>query len=613
MGKTKIIQYTHRPNSTELGLGNTHETYMLINSDTNLSNIFPVGTDVIVEDTSNQKKYFLKAANSREFRVNQMGEIYRDYNVLPGDEIIITNISKGNASATYITVNKFNRVVFTVGGNGAEIINKERLEAYYVGNMKYEINVYDRGQLNKLNIAFKEAKKKRVDSPNTTDYYTISINDSTLANGTHYLTIDEKSNIATLAKSSYNEIEFEDSLVNEVKAIKQANPESTDLPNTIISYLTAIRTKPFLLLAGISGTGKSRIVRKLAQATDDIDTFAKDDDRWKLHSPQNFQLIQVKPNWHNSMDLVGFKSNIGGEHYEMTPFIEFVAKAWQHQDTPFFLCLDEMNLAPVEEYFAEFLSAIESRSNEGGSYETDPIIKPFRDFGEKVAKEMIDKLLGEKLGSLKAEDIVKLSLTAQRFLTMGLTLPKNLIVMGTVNMDETTFSFSRKVLDRAISIEMNEVNYDDFLKEKTEDDVPVLTTSNTLLVERPIKSKEVKDNIDSERVMEYLKAVNNILEGTPFKLGYRAANEALLYVAAAKTFGNDDLEAAIDEFTLMKILSRIEGDDSKLKTQDGKDLLAEFKNLLSSNYGFSEESKTLKKLNQMINILDRDKFVSFWG
>lgn len=391
------------------------------------------------------------------------------------------------------------------------------------------------------------------------------------------------------------------------------NDSSSGSQNPAInSYLTAIRTKPFLLLAGISGTGKSRIVRKLAQATDNIDTFANDDDRWKLHSPQNFQLIQVKPNWHNSMDLVGFKSNIGGEHYEMTPFIEFVAKAWQHQDTPFFLCLDEMNLAPVEEYFAEFLSAIESRSNEGGSYETDPIIKPFRDFGEKVAKEMIDKLLGEELESLKAEDIVKLSLTAQRFLTMGLTLPKNLIVMGTVNMDETTFSFSRKVLDRAMSIEMNEVMYDDFLSGKTENDIEVLVERNSDLVNRPISGLKVKDE-DSQSVINFLSSINALLDNTPYKLGYRAANEALLYVSAAKTFGCDDWKKAMDDFTLMKILSRIEGDDSKLKTQDGKDLLSEFKYLLSSTYGFSVDSKTLKKLNQMINILDRDKFVSFWG
>ncbi len=85
-----------------------------------------------------------------------------------------------------------------------------------------------------------------------------------------------------------------------------------DLHGTVVNsiyrpLITAIRTKPFLLLAGISGTGKSRIVRKLAQATDDIDTFINDEERWKLHKPANFEVIQVKPNWHNSMDVVGFQ------------------------------------------------------------------------------------------------------------------------------------------------------------------------------------------------------------------------------------------------------------------------------------------------------------------
>lgn len=387
-----------------------------------------------------------------------------------------------------------------------------------------------------------------------------------------------------------------------------------DSDSDLIPYLTAIRTKPFLLLAGISGTGKSRIVRKLAQATNDID-FAADydgDDRWKMHSPTNFCLIQVKPNWHNSMDVVGFKSNIGGAHYEFTPFIEFIAKAWHYPDTPFFLCLDEMNLAPVEEYFAEFLSAIESRSyNQDGEYETDPIIKPFREFGEEVAIEMVQHLLGEKMENI--DDDRQLSHVGWRFLNKGLSLPKNLIVMGTVNMDETTFSFSRKVLDRAMSIEMNEVDYDAFLTGATEEDVPLLTGCNKLMVDRPINAQLVKNDIEADKIIGYLKSVNALLEGTPFKLGYRAANEAFLYVSAAKMFGSDDLGSALDKFTVMKILSRIEGDDSKLKTKSGDDLLPALLDLLTNQ--FSEEGKSIsvQKLTEMNDILTRDHFVSFWG
>lgn len=381
-----------------------------------------------------------------------------------------------------------------------------------------------------------------------------------------------------------------------------------DSDSDLIPYLTAIRTNPFLLLAGISGTGKSRIVRKLAQATNDID-FAADydgEDRWKKHSPTNFCLIQVKPNWHNSMDVVGFKSNIGGAHYEFTPFIEFIAKAWHYPDTPFFLCLDEMNLAPVEEYFAEFLSAIESRSyNKDDEYETDPIINPFDSFGPDVCGQMIRQLVISELDTdCKLE---------KQFRTKGLTLPKNLIVMGTVNMDETTFSFSRKVLDRAMSIEMNEVNYDAFLTGATEEDVPLLTDCNMLLVERPINAQDVKHSIDAEKIIAYLKSVNALLEGTPFKLGYRAANEAFLYVSAAKMFGSDDLGSALDKFTVMKILSRIEGDDSKLKTKSGDDLLPALLDLLIAQFGEDSKSISVQKLTEMNDILTRDHFVSFWG
>lgn len=378
-------------------------------------------------------------------------------------------------------------------------------------------------------------------------------------------------------------------------------------------FLPAIRTKPFILLAGISGTGKSRIVRKLAQATDDIDSFANDTERFSCHTPANFCLIQVKPNWHNSMDVVGFKSNIGGEHYEYTPFIEFIAKAWQHQNTPFFLCLDEMNLAPVEEYFAEFLSAIESRSvGSDGEYETDPIIKPFDGFGEKVRKEMLDHLIG----TVNASDVDANSekgKLVKRFREKGLTLPKNLIVMGTVNMDETTFSFSRKVLDRAMSIEMNEVNYDEFLSGTAENDIPVLVDRNHDLVNRFVSAQEVKDFIEAVEVKDFLVSVNALLEGTPFKLGYRAANEAMLYVAAAKTFGNDNLASALDDFTMMKILSRIEGDESKLRTKDGGELLDKLYELFEKRFSGLGKSKTLTKLEQMQHDLERDHFVSFWG
>ena len=458
--------------------------------------------------------------------------------------------------------------------------------------------------------------------------------------------------------------------------------------NKSILYLTALRTKPFMLLAGISGTGKSRIVRKLAQATvteelQRAEGYVGTDfanDRWTLHSPANFELIQVKPNWHNSMDVIGYLSNIPSPHYVFTPFIEFIVKAWQHPEVPFFLCLDEMNLAPVEEYFAEFLSAIESRSFEDGEYLTDPIIKPFNSFGMAKGERGEDINIGDMMTntlfpSFKASDASSsVARVVEHFRTRGLTLPKNLIVVGTVNMDETTFSFSRKVLDRAMSVEMNEVDYDRFLTDTTDDDLKAIVKAfevngeadlNALLVDRHIEAREVMGELgdDATFVIDYLKRINALLEGTPFKLGYRAANEALIYLQASKEFGQADRMAAMDSFTLMKILSRIEGDETKLKVTDSEadkerianagvnvdeakrygdlNILTALRNIITQTLGelendhaessVTEETETesgeepataerkekelqsVKKIDSMLSQLRRDHFVSFWN
>ena len=426
---------------------------------------------------------------------------------------------------------------------------------------------------------------------------------------------------------------------------------STITDNKQINYLTALRTKPFMLLAGISGTGKSRIVRKLAQATvteelQKAEGYKGTDftnDRWTLHSPANFELIQVKPNWHNSMDVIGYLSNIPSPHYVFTPFIEFIVKAWQHPEVPFFLCLDEMNLAPVEEYFAEFLSAIESRSFEGGEYLTDPIIKPFNSFGEDVAKKMVNTLFPNFTAGDTESAITKV---IKHFRTRGLTLPRNLIVIGTVNMDETTFSFSRKVLDRAMSVEMNEVNYDSFLTDTTDDDLKAIVEAfeenddadlNALLVDRHIEAREIIDDLgdDARFTIDYLKRINALLEGTPFKLGYRAANEALIYLQASQEFGQTDRIAALDNFTLMKILSRIEGDETKLKITDSEadkeritkaevnvdeakqygdlNILTALRHIITNQLGEQDKLHSVKKIDSMLSQLKRDHFVSFWN
>lgn len=322
-------------------------------------------------------------------------------------------------------------------------------------------------------------------------------------------------------------------------------------------YITAIKSKPFLLLAGISGTGKSRIVRELARAC-----WEEDTDEYKTQKPKNFQMVQVKPNWHDSSDLIGYVSRVSGKaEFVAGEFLKFVAKAWEDTETPYFLCLDEMNLAPVEQYFAEYLSVIESRKSHGdGIVTTDPIL-------EKADEEWYFNLTA----SLTSDEDIR-----KQFNEEGICIPQNLIVVGTVNMDETTFSFSRKVLDRAMTIEMNEVDLHGGLTKRHES---IGKLSNAELVGSAVEGVDVYNDYTDvcDIALGYLQKVNDVLECTPFKVAYRTRNEFLLYVVNnlpyCKDENSNDLEQgyviarALDEITSMKVLSRIEGDDTKVSDE----------------------------------------------
>lgn len=369
-------------------------------------------------------------------------------------------------------------------------------------------------------------------------------------------------------------------------------------------YTTAIKSKPFLLLAGISGTGKSRIVRELARACWDEGT-----DEYKAQKPKNFQMVQVKPNWHDSSDLIGYVSRVSGKaEFVAGEFLKFIAKAWENTGTPYFLCLDEMNLAPVEQYFAEYLSVIESRkSHEDGTVTTDPIV-------EKADEEWYFNLTA----SLTSDEDIR-----KQFNEQGICIPQNLIVVGTVNMDETTFSFSRKVLDRAMTIEMNEVDLHGGLTERNE---PIGKLDKAELIGYAVEGVDVyaANKEVCETVLTYLDAVNSVLEGTPFKIAYRTRNEFLLYVVNNLPYkkGENDEELpqgyvvarALDEITSMKVLSRIEGDDTKVSDKLLDSLTETIEEGLRE---VSEDGNTVKSISlaKLKEIKDKlvSGYTSFWS
>lgn len=369
-------------------------------------------------------------------------------------------------------------------------------------------------------------------------------------------------------------------------------------------YITAIKSKPFLLLAGISGTGKSRIVRELARAC-----WEEDSDEYKAQKPKNFEMVQVKPNWHDSSELIGYVSRVSGKaEFVAGDFLKFVAKAWEDQDTPYFLCLDEMNLAPVEQYFAEYLSVVESRKcGEDGVVTTDPILK-------KEDAEWYFNLTAE----ITSDDKVR-----TRFNEDGISIPQNLIVVGTVNMDETTFSFSRKVLDRAMTIEMNEVNLHGGLTKRHES---IGKLGKDELVGSAVEGVDVYDDYTDvcNTALSYLQKVNDVLEGTPFKIAYRTRNEFLLYVVNNLPYNKDKdgndlpqgyvIARALDEITSMKILSRIEGDDTKVKDcllNALSQVIADGLNTITDEE-HPVKSVSVAKLDEMKNRL-QSGYTSFWS
>jgi hypothetical protein len=361
-----------------------------------------------------------------------------------------------------------------------------------------------------------------------------------------------------------------------------------------VSYMNL--SKPFLILAGISGTGKTRFVREQA--------------RYSSIFTETYCLTSVRPDWHEPSDLLGYISRINGaSEYITTDVLQFIAKAWRGildsglsigveningqgdtlvvtgdlsiltQVLPYWLCLDEMNLAPVEQYFADYLSVLETRewhwSGESFIYRSDALLKA------ATINETADRnKLRQDLGFGTFEDGVYNEFW-ELICQHGLGIPFNLIVAGTVNMDETTHGFSRKVLDRALSFDFGAFfpnNYDDFFTPKY----------NFKRLSYPIwshASKAVLVNtfdFDGSKSVAFLSGVNSVLVNTPFELAFRALNELLLSVMCARPIDELSLMAVWDDFMMCKVLPRIEGDVDKLTTAHGKPLLLELNKLLEN-------------------------------
>ena len=417
--------------------------------------------------------------------------------------------------------------------------------------------------------------------------------------------------------------------------------ETTELDSRDYAYMAAIKTKPFLILGGFSGTGKSLLVKSLAFATCPCDGVLNISET----SPGNYLLVSVKPNWHDATDITGFRSSVNRNYY-VTDFMRFLVKAKLHPNVPFFVCLDEMNLAPVEEYFADFLSVIESRKRKkDGTIVTDAIV-PASVFNDKDYADDFDvflkiglkpinevKDITEFTAKVKESDSDESDFFEQSWLVEelkrdGLTIPQNVIIIGTVNMDDTTNSFSRKVIDRAMTFETIVGTFD---SSYFDSDVTLGYVKNyrkgELFISDEVRATEMMEDgrftlsdEEKNRIIGFINSVNSDLEGTPFKISYRILNETiLLYRAKQKIVElmgeeekkdgvevNTDLNTIFDDILMQKVLPRIEGDFEKCD----KCLVK-----LGDRAERMEWKQSSEKIEFMIKRFGKDHsgFTSFWN
>jgi len=397
--------------------------------------------------------------------------------------------------------------------------------------------------------------------------------------------------------------ELSDSIMiqnNQEKSVMSAK----ELINSINEYLEAetfyknnglvenlylsLRSKPFVILAGVSGTGKSKIVRLFAEAVGG-----------------KYKLIPVKPDWSDASDLLGHV-DLDGNFVagKLTEFL-YEANKEENKDTPFFVCLDEMNLARVEYYFSDFLSVIETRhvDKTSGRVVTDKIFS-----GEEFARDNTKAV--DKYGDLIISD--------------------NVYVIGTVNMDETTYPFSKKVLDRANTIEFSDINLlagmGDAKKPKKES----ITLSNAGIKANYIEFSDCFPSAYDEMIEQMvtmLEAVNAALMEVNSQVAYRVRNEMTFYLLYALESDIFSYDQALDNELMQKILPRIQGSGRGTENAlrgilnaivndyqfNDNELSAEVDRYVSSKMGdYYPYKRSIEKIQFMLRRLEQDGYTSYW-
>ncbi|MCL7743715.1 hypothetical protein LV476_01950 [Guyparkeria hydrothermalis] len=355
-------------------------------------------------------------------------------------------------------------------------------------------------------------------------------------------------------------------------------------PAELANFFLAMTVSPLVILSGISGTGKSLLPRKFAKFTS-----------------SNFQSIPVQPQWADNSDLFGYVPALANDTFIKGKIVDSILDAKRHPDSLSIALLDEMNLAPVEYYFSDFLSVAESRERKSGQIGSDPLPIDLPSEPSEAHSSLCEEL-------------------------RGVELPHNLRVVGTANMDETTHSFSPKVLDRAFTIEFDDPDLTAFAIGESDTNAnfeglaqAVIDPDNAISVmEAQSKNQDL-----FEHVAAWLSEIQDILAPTGIKFGYRTRDSILLYLHFWREFGLSDVlsgSAALDFCLLQKVLPKVSGNSDALEfalnqLSDWLDARSEpslgVDGIDAEFAGALERSR--EKVSRMSSLLDLDGVTRFWG
>lgn len=382
--------------------------------------------------------------------------------------------------------------------------------------------------------------------------------------------------------------------VYQVKAFIKQN--GFHYPDPLIeNFYLSLKTKPFVILAGISGTGKTKLVKLFAESVGATGENGQ------------FTLIPVRPDWNDPSDLIGYQDLSGRFKPGRLTEVLVTASLPENRNKPYFICLDEMNLARVEHYFSDLLSLLESQRWMDGQIVTEPLI-PYAS---------LDRLEDQELYG-------------------DLGIPENVYLIGTVNMDETTYPFSKKVLDRANTLEFNHIDLTQFPWSEGDEEQEIVEIE-------PVSQRFFRAdylnlvNVDAEnkelvkRTTNKLVAINQILEEIHAQVGFRIRDTISFYSIYAEHFGLLTEDEAFDLQLLQKILPRIQGSHTSVKRVlikllkvclEGESLkvndLLDDASSLFSRWDAGKEAPAAKypqsarKLAFMLRRLEEDGFTSYW-